>query len=165
MNVREFLDERHVAFHVITHRETFDAQRLAEALHVPGRQIAKTVLLRADSGFAYVLAVVPAPRQVDLRRVGQLLGGSRLELATEDEVVDVCPGAERGVLPPFGSLMGVQTVVDCQLACDGEIVFEGATHHDAIRMSFEDFCQLEQPLIGKLTVGDDPPADGEGRVN
>jgi Ala-tRNA(Pro) deacylase len=153
MNVEKYLDEHRIKFSVVEHEETFDAQRLAESLHVPGREVAKTVLLRADQGFAYVLAVVPAPEHVDLQRVGEMLGGSRIELASEHEVTDVCPDCEPGVVPPFGSQYGLKTLVDDTLVEDEEIVFEGSTHHDAIRMRFEDFRQLEQPLIGKLIAG------------
>jgi Ala-tRNA(Pro) deacylase len=153
MNVEKYLDEHKVAFDVIRHNETFDAQRLAEVLKVPGREVAKTVLLRADRGYAYLLAVVPAPENVDLHRVGELLGGSHIELATELEVYDVCPDCEPGVVPPFGSRYGMKTLVDDTLVGDEQIVFEGNSHRDAIRMRFEDFRQLEQPFIGKLTAG------------
>jgi Ala-tRNA(Pro) deacylase len=153
MNVAKYLDEHKVAFDVIRHGETHDAQRLAETLSVPGREVAKTVLLRADRGYVYLLAVVPAPEHVDLERVGQLLGGSHIELATESEVYDVCPDCEPGVVPPFGSQYGMKTLVDDRLVSDEEIVFEGNSHCDAIRMRFEDFRQLEQPLVGKLTTG------------
>ena len=52
MKVDEFLKQRNVEFDVIPHRETYDAQRMAQALHVPGREVAKTVLLKANGGFA-----------------------------------------------------------------------------------------------------------------
>jgi Ala-tRNA(Pro) deacylase len=44
----------------------------------------------------------------------------------------------------------MKTMVDESLTKDEEIVFEGNTHREAIRMDFEDFCQVEQPLIGSF---------------
>ena len=44
-----------------------------------------------------------------------------------------------------------KTLVDSSLAKEEEIVFEGNTHHEAIRMKFSDFCRLESPLIIPLT--------------
>ena len=48
MNVQEFLSEKQVVYEAITHRESYDAQRLAQELPTPGHEVAKTVLLRAD---------------------------------------------------------------------------------------------------------------------
>jgi Ala-tRNA(Pro) deacylase len=151
MNIAEFLESRGVRFELIPHRDTYDAQRLAQTLHVPGREVAKTVLLRADHRFKYVVAVLPATTLLDVDRASQLLGGSRLELASEAELAEHCPDCEFGALPPFGSQYGMRTIVDEHLAQDEEIVFEGNTHHEAIRMKFQDFVELEQPLLGELT--------------
>jgi Ala-tRNA(Pro) deacylase len=151
MNIAQFLSDKHVSFESLPHIDTYDAQHLAQALHVPGRDVAKTVLLRADGGFAYVVAVLPATKNVDLDQASQSLGGSKLALATELEISDHCPDCEMGVLPPFGSQYGMKTIVDESLAAEEEIVFEGNTHRDAIRMKFSDFQRLEQPLIVRFS--------------
>jgi Ala-tRNA(Pro) deacylase len=69
MNWKSFLVDKGIAFEMVSHRDTYDSQHLAEAMHVPGRHVAKTVLLRADRGFAYVVAVLPATKLVDLQRL------------------------------------------------------------------------------------------------
>lgn len=56
------------------------------------------------------------------------------------------------MLPPFGSQYGMVTLVDVSLTQDQEIVFEGNTHHDTIRMKFEDFFRIEDPLIVDLAA-------------
>ncbi len=153
MKVVEYLQQHGVAFDVIPHRDTFDAQHMAEELHVSGKHVAKTVLLRADGGFGYVVAILPAPLRINLHKASQALGGSRLELATEHEVMEHCPDCEIGVLPPFGSQYGMKTLVDSSLTTDDWIVFEGNTHHEAIRMRFDDFKRVETPLIAEFAQG------------
>jgi Ala-tRNA(Pro) deacylase len=150
MKVQEYLAGKNVEFDVIPHRDTYDAQRMAEAVHVSGKEIAKTVLLRADHAFKYILAVLPANKSIDLERASAVLGGSQLELATESEVATHCPDCEVGVLPPFGSQYDMETIVDESLAADDDIVFEGNTHHEAIRMKFADFRKIESPLIASF---------------
>lgn len=152
MNVADFLKQRGVEFELIPHRDTFSAQRMAEELHMPGAFVAKTVLLRADRGYEYVVAVLPAAKRLDLSNASRALGGSRLEFATELEMLEHCPDCELGALPPFGSLYGMKTLVDEALSKNEWIVFEGNTHHDAIRIRFRDFQLVESPLIGKLTA-------------
>ena len=150
MNVKQFLKDHNVQHDVITHRSTYDAQRMAQTLHVPGREVAKTVLLRADQGFTYIVAVLPATKNVDLTAAGRALGGAKLELATEVEIQEHCPDCEMGVLPPFGSQYGMKTIVDKSLTEDEEIVFEGNSHQEAIRMKFTDFQHLEEPVVASF---------------
>jgi Ala-tRNA(Pro) deacylase len=151
MNIADFLRQEKVKFDVISHRDTYNAQTMAQTLHVSGHHVAKTVLLRADGGKAFVVAVLPASRSIDLHLASQLLGGRQLELATEKEIADKCRDCELGVLPPFGSYYGMMTIVDASISEDEEIVFEGNTHHETIRMLFGDFRSIEKPVVGHFT--------------
>jgi Ala-tRNA(Pro) deacylase len=150
MKMQEFLADRQVHFDVLEHEATFDSQHLAQAVHVSGRRVAKTVLLRADHGYRYAVAIVPATHLIDLDAVSQILGGANVELATEYEIAQRCPDCEMGALPPFGSMYGLETLLDESLLDAEQLVFEGNTHYEAIRMAGEDFTKLESPLIGNF---------------
>jgi Ala-tRNA(Pro) deacylase len=117
---------------------------------VPGHEVAKTVLLRNSGQRDYLLAVLPASKRIDFRRLSAALGGARVELASEPELTEVCPDCEVGALPPFGSGYGMRTLVDESLAEDDGIVFEGNTHHEAIRMKFRDYQRLEAPMMASF---------------
>lgn len=149
MKLDQLLASRRIAFEPLHHREVFTANRLAQELHVPGKEVAKTVLLRAGDGYA--LAVLPATRRVDLERIRQRLGEARVEMASEEEMERLFPDCERGAIPPFGSLYQLRTVVDESLAEDEQIVFEANCHHEAIRMAYRDYVALEHPLTGQFT--------------
>ena len=150
MNIPAFLEEQHCSFAVMPHPTTFSAQRMAHELHVPGREVAKTVLLRAGGDNEFIVAVLPANKTVDLDRMSKLLGSNEMELASEADIAAHCPDCEPGALPPFGSRYGMKTIVDVDLAEDEEIVFEGNTHSEAIRMKFDEFRQLEKPLVATI---------------
>jgi Ala-tRNA(Pro) deacylase len=146
MRLDEHLIKHHVHFERLRHRPTFTANRMAQMLHVPGKEVAKSVLLRAGAG--YVLAVLPATHQVDLGRVREELGEEKVELASEREIERLFPDCEAGSRPPFGSLYNMQTLMDESLTKDAEIVFEGQNHEEAYRMSFLDYEALEHPRKG-----------------
>src|SRR5438876_12053023 len=110
MNVQKFLQQRNVPFQMLDHAPTYAAQRLAQIVHVSGEEVAKVVLLRVDDGF--VLAVLPATRQVDVDRVREIIGAAKIKLATEPECGRCFPDCELGALPPFGSKYGLKTLVD-----------------------------------------------------
>jgi len=154
MKITEFLHDRELAFEVIPHTESYDAQHLASTLHVSGRGVAKTVLLRLD-GMQYAVAVLPATKVIDFELAADLLGSSQAALATEIEISRLCPDCEIGVLPPFGSQYGMKTLVDSSFARHGEIYFEGNRHNEAIRMSFDDYLALEKPQVGRFAVSID----------
>jgi Ala-tRNA(Pro) deacylase len=151
MNVAEFLKREKVDFKLLAHRDTYDAQRMAQSLHISGRHVAKTVMLRVNRGESFVVALLPANRAVDFELASQLLGG-HVELASEREMAENCPDCEVGVLPPFGSQYDMRTIVDRCLTEDDEIVFEGNTHHEAFRMLFDDFRRIEKPIIGEFSM-------------
>ena len=147
MDISSYLKRKGVDFERIEHRPTYDSQRMAQALHVSGYHVAKTVLLRVGKHRQLKVAILPATHTVDFGRLRELLSTDVVELATELELARQCPDCEIGVLPPFGSLYGMETLVDHDVAEETFVVFEGTRHNEAIRMRFEDFRHLEQPRV------------------
>jgi Ala-tRNA(Pro) deacylase len=118
-------------------------------LHVPGKLLAKSVLLRGPGG--YLLAVVPATHRVDLGAVSALVGGP-VCLAQAGEIAEVFRDCEWGALTPFGSLYGVPTLLDSSFEPEAMLVFETHLHVLAIRLRCGDFERLEKPRRLQLTM-------------
>jgi Ala-tRNA(Pro) deacylase len=146
MYVEDFLGNQHVWFETLLHRPASSATKLASSVHVPGRGVAKTVLVRA--GEKFMLAVLPATTRVDLGRLARVLGISlsQLRLASSDEVLQTIGDCEPGVIPPFGRLYGLETIMDDSLADNPTIVFGANTRHMGMRMRFLDYEALEEPV-------------------
>jgi Ala-tRNA(Pro) deacylase len=142
--LKSFLDENHIHYTLMTHSPAYTAQSAAATLHIPGKEVAKTVVVRRGSETA--LAVLPASCHVNLTRLGKLAGGET-RLASEAEFIDKFPDCELGAMPPFGNLYRLPVYVDEKLAADDEIVFNAGTHRDAIRMRFKDFEKLAHPMV------------------
>lgn len=151
MNIKRFLDERRISYKVYRVAETFDAPHLAAELHVPGSNVAKTVLVRANGGFRYFVLVAPAMARLDFTKISHALGGAEVRLATEFEIAERCPDCEFGLLPPFGSTFATETIVDESLAKHSDLFFRGDSHEEAIRLSYRDFYDLEHPLVIPVT--------------
>lgn len=148
--LKAYLDEQHVAYEHHMHRTAYTAQQVAAEEHVPGRIVAKTVVLITKDGF--VLAVLPAPLRVDLHAIRAALGKPEARLATEAEFAKVFPDSETGAMAPFGNLYGLPVCVDESLTRDHEIVFNAGTHRDTIKMRYEDFARLVQPQVMHLAL-------------
>ncbi|HXG94260.1 MAG TPA: YbaK/EbsC family protein [Blastocatellia bacterium] len=147
--LKECLDSNNVRYDVLTHPQVYTAQDTAQAVHVPGNELAKSVVIKA--GDKYALAVLPAPRKVDIERLRGKLGADA-RLAHEDEFVQLFPGCEMGAMPPFGNLYGLDVYVDESLTQDDEIVFNAGTHVDAIRMKYADFERLVHPTVANFAT-------------
>jgi Ala-tRNA(Pro) deacylase len=150
MSILNYLRNRHVRFEVLLHRPAPSAARMAETVHVPGRIVAKGVLVRA--GESFVLAVLPSTHRIDLDRLGAFLGVETPRIATEAEVMAIFHDCERGALPPFGRLYGLTTIVDSSLAGGSEIVFVGNSRHEGVRMRFRDYEAIEAPMRGRFAA-------------
>jgi Ala-tRNA(Pro) deacylase len=142
--LKDLLDRNQIRYQVIPHPPVFTAQETAQAIHTPGRQLAKTIVLRHGGNLA--LAVLPAQSKVVLERLDSLLGGG-VELAAESDFARAFPDCELGAMPPFGNLYGLPTYVDESLTRDREIAFNAGTHTEAIKIAFEDYRRLAQPRI------------------
>jgi Ala-tRNA(Pro) deacylase len=147
--LREFLDSHASTYVLIKHARAFTAQEIAASVHVPGREMAKTVVVRTEQGLA--LVVLRAQDHVNLGRVGRELGGSAV-LASESEFGIAFPDCEVGAMPPFGKLYQLPTLVDREITKDEEIVFNAGTHTDVLRMRYEDYARLVKPRVLDLTM-------------
>ncbi|HSV27126.1 MAG TPA: YbaK/EbsC family protein, partial [Sedimentisphaerales bacterium] len=96
MKVTEFLEQNAVRYEISEHRPSFTSQEMAAEEHVPGRYVAKPVIVKADDRF--YMCVLAAPCKVDLERLRQQLGVRQVALASEREMArifgDCALGAE-----------------------------------------------------------------------
>jgi len=147
--VKTFLDENDVTYEHHQHEPVYTAQEVAAAEHVPGKEMAKTVIL--TDGDAFVMAVLPAVRKVDLERARQVVGNPNLRLAEENEFAELFPGCEIGAMAPFGNLYDIPVIVDRTLREDERVTFEAGTHVDTIRMAYADYERLAEPAVADFT--------------
>ena len=143
--LHEYLDENHIRYVSMKHSPAFTAQELAATTHIPGREVAKTVVVKLDGRLA--LVVLPAPEMVRMKHLKAQTGADQVDLASETEFKDRFPDCEVGAMPPFGNLYDLETFVGEGLTRDREIAFNAGTHTDLIRMSFSDFRDLVNPRI------------------
>jgi len=141
--VKEYLEEKRIPYTHCTHRLAYTAQEVAAAQHVPGREMAKTIVVKADDQF--VLVILPAVLKIDMKALRDELPFKRLELASEKEFSVLFPDCEVGAMVPFGNLYNLSVYVDQSLSADEEIVFNAGTHVDTIKMKYRDFERLVQP--------------------
>lgn len=148
--LKELLDAEHITYSGISHSQAYTAQEVAMMAHVPGKELAKTVIVKVDG--TMMMAVLPATDMVDLDLLKKSVGARTATLATEDEFNDRFPGCERGALPPFGNLFHLETLVADDLAEDDRIAFNAGSHRELVQVSYRDYEHLVHPKVARISV-------------
>ncbi len=143
--IRAYLDKAHVDYIVRSHKPAFSASRVAEAAHVPGRELAKVVIVHMDNRL--VMAVLPSTQHVDLAHLRELTGAQIVRLAHEEEFAARFDHCELGAMPPFGNLYDMEVLVAESLTHDDYISFNACTHTDVMTLAYDDFARLVRPRV------------------
>jgi Ala-tRNA(Pro) deacylase len=148
VKLEEYLHTARAPYEHHVHPTAFTAMETADLMHIPPKEMAKSVVLKADGKL--LLAVVPANYKVDVPHLKFITRAENIDLATESEFATAFPSCELGAMPPFGNLFGLATYCDTELQENDSIEFNAGTHHDSIRMSFEDFKRCGHPTMVDL---------------
>lgn len=147
--LKSFLDTNDVKYVSIRHSTAYTAQQIAASAHIPGKELAKTVMVKVGGKMA--MAVLPASYKVDFGVLQNLIGSDKVALATEREFKDLFPDCEIGAMPPFGNLYGMDVFVAESLLEDTEIAFNAGSHTELIKLSMNDYARLVKPKVLKFS--------------
>lgn len=149
LKLTQFLDEHQVKYVTISHSRAYTAQEIAAAVHIPGKELAKSVIVQVNGDF--IMVVLPATCKIKFDLLKSTLGKENVRLATEDEFKSLFPDCEIGAMPPFGNLYTIPVYMSEELEEDEEIAFNAGTHTDIIRMTTSSYKHLVNPKILKVS--------------
>ena len=147
--LKEFLDDKNVAYNSVNHPRAYTARDAAVTARVPAHEVAKTVIVKLDGKMA--MAVLPAANEVDFELLKKVSNATKASLASELEFAHIFPECELGAIPPFGSLYGLDTYVAVALSEDETIFFNAGSHTELIQMTYEDFQKTARPKVAKFS--------------
>jgi Ala-tRNA(Pro) deacylase len=148
--LKRFLDENQVRYVSIQHSPAYTAQEIAASAHIPGRELAKTVMVKIDGVMA--MAVLPATTMLDLDRLKRASGAREVVLAGEQEFQDRFRDCEVGAMPPFGNLYEMKVYSDRSLTDDDQIAFNAGSHAELIQLAYRDFERLVEPVVANFSA-------------
>ncbi|MDI7861232.1 aminoacyl-tRNA deacylase [Rhizobiaceae bacterium n13] len=137
--LQDYVESQGVSYDTVSHHRTATTSQTAQAAHVPGSKLAKSVVIHHETG--YVLAVVPSTHRIDLSSLQTTLD-KRLGLASEDEVALLFTDCDVGAAPPVGAAYGIPAILDESFKDANDVYFEGGDHRTLVHVSGRDFHQL-----------------------
>lgn len=139
--IERFLDNKHIPYKRVFHPYAETAMGCAIAAKVPPKRVAKGVVLRDDEGF--VMAVVPADRQVDLRAVNHFTN-RLLTTAEQKDVSILFRDCARGAVPSLGQTYNLPVIWDDHLGQEPECYLEAGDHRELVKMNRDSFLDSMQ---------------------
>lgn len=140
ITLKEYLTDQNIDYTVLMHAHAYGSMETAEAAHIPGKLLAKSVMLEDENG-RYLLAVIPSNYQVNLEKLHDQYNMS-LALASEHEVGNLFTDCELGAIPPVGNAYGIDVIMDKSLDNCSDVYFEAGDHTRLIHMNGAQFTQL-----------------------
>lgn len=147
--LKEYLDSENIKYVSIVHSRAYTAQETAESAHIPGKELAKTVMVKLDGEMA--MAVLPASDRIDFDLLRGAANAANVTLADENDFNSMFPESEVGAMPPFGNIYGLDVYVEESLSEDKEIAFNAGSHSELIKLSYSDFERMVKPKIVRIS--------------
>ncbi|HVV70612.1 MAG TPA: YbaK/EbsC family protein [Verrucomicrobiae bacterium] len=148
--LKEYLDQEKIKYVSIIHSPAYTAQEVAASAHIPGTELAKTIIVELDGQMA--MAVLPANRKIVLQDLREITGSDEVKFASEDEFRERFPECETGAMPPFGNLYGMDVYLAEALTHRKEIAFNAGSHTEVIRLPFREYERLVRPKVLSFTT-------------
>ncbi len=128
-----------------THAPVRTSQEASEIRGVNLSSGAKAIVLRGKKTEKRYLVVIPAHKRLDTKAVQESVG-EKVSFVTDVESEFGCvPGS----VPPFGSVIGLQTYADVDL--EDVLNFNIGLLTESLRISKADYLRLENPISGKYS--------------
>ncbi|HBG60498.1 MAG: deacylase [Omnitrophica WOR_2 bacterium RIFOXYB2_FULL_38_16] len=143
--IKNYLDIEDAPYQVINHLTAFTAQETAAVTHTPGKEFAKTVIIRSHDEL--IMLVLPACYKLDFKLLRKAIRKGDIRLAQEEEFKNIFPDCAVGAMPPFGNIYGLDVYVEEELTKDDNIAFNGGSHDEVIKMPYREFERIVKPRV------------------
>lgn len=152
-NVTRLLDARQI--HYTSYelpKEKLGAVETAHLLKVPPEQVFKTILVMQEGKGKPILAIVPGPLEVDLKKLAKTLSEKRLYLPTERQAEQIT-GLQAGGISPLALLnKGYQVILDELADLFDEIHISGGQRGLNIRLPVAALVELTNAVKADITI-------------
>lgn len=133
------LRRAHCQFDLVEHEHSATSLESARKAGIPVSRMAKSVILDDRRGH-YLMAVLPANRQLDLDKVRK--GPRRWQLSGEQSLAHLFKDCERGAVPALGEVYGLDMLIDPSLIRQQDIYLEAGDHESLVHMPVDEFFKL-----------------------
>jgi Cys-tRNA(Pro)/Cys-tRNA(Cys) deacylase len=151
-NVTRLLEARRIPYTTFELPiEKLGAMETARILGAPPDQVYKTIVVTREAKGKPILAVVPGPREVDLKALARAAGEKKLILPTEREA-ERLTGLQAGGISPLALInRGFQVIVDASAEAFPEFYISGGQRGLNIRLPVKALVELTKAKLAPIS--------------
>jgi Cys-tRNA(Pro)/Cys-tRNA(Cys) deacylase len=151
-NVTRLLDAKKINYQAYeTRAEKLGAIETATILGLDPFQVFKTIVVARQKPGKKILAVVPGPVTVDLKKVAAAVDEKKVVLVTEREA-EQATGLQAGGISPLALInKGFQVIIDESALNFAQINISGGQRGLSIAMSAEDLKKITSAMIADIS--------------
>lgn len=155
LNSMRWLDQHQIPYELITFDESIhDAVLLAEAVGVPAEIVYKTLVVETSEKKP-VLALVPAPARLDLKKLAQAAGYKKLAMAKHADA-EKWTGLKTGGISPLLLLdRNWRLFLDQSVTQLQQFMLSAGQRGMNLRVPTTDFINMIKPVLADITVGEE----------
>jgi Ala-tRNA(Pro) deacylase len=161
--LRNFFVQSRAKYEVLTHKVVFTTYDAAQTLHVDLKTVGKTLFVKADSDFAFV--IIPGNKRLDVNKLKKLINETRKKEAkkagikpklakkvvlTSETLIKKYVTKNAGALAPFGHLYKMVTYYDKGLDRAKKIILNAGSFTESVLMTPKEYKRLEKPVEGRF---------------
>ncbi|NUM47552.1 MAG: aminoacyl-tRNA deacylase [Anaerolineales bacterium] len=151
-NITRLLDSKKITYEVfeLSAEEKTGALETAAQLNIPPEMVFKTIVITRTVKGKPILAVVPAPSEVDLKLVAKAVNEKKVTLPTQKEAEQLT-GLQAGGISPLALInKGFQVLLDQSAANFPEIHISGGQRGLNIRLPVKDLLHLTNGKLAEI---------------
>lgn len=155
----KLLEDNHIKHEIIIHKTVYTAYDAAQTMKVKLNQIAKSLLVKTNKPLEhgqkpYALALVPADKNIDLKKLAKIMTTKELRITKveipKENVMKTQFNVKPGSMAAFGSLYKIPVFVDKNFK--GEIIFPAGSFTESLKMKVGDYLKLEAARVGLFSI-------------
>jgi len=151
-NVTRMLDARKItytAFEIPTVK--LSAIEVSDYLHMPPEEVYKTIVLRREKRGKAILAVVPAAREVDPKKLAEFLKEKKISVTTQRDAEKMTGLLSGGISPLALIHKGFQIVIDESAIERKTILISGGQRGLQIQLAVQDLIRLTDAKTASIS--------------
>jgi Cys-tRNA(Pro) deacylase len=145
------LEKLHIPHQVFQHeRPVMSLEQAASDREQRPEQVVRSILFQIRPE-EFMMVLVAGPAQVDWKKLRQLIGRSRMRMATESEVLEVT-GYRVGTVSPFGLKNPIKVLIDASVLQEEDVSTGSGVRNTALILKSDDLRRaLTEAEVVSLT--------------
>lgn len=151
----KFLDGKKVSYEAYAYPDDLrDAEEVARALDLPADRVFKTLVVSRSGPGKHILALVPANRQLDLKKLAKVVGEKKLKMASQRDAEELT-GLQVGGISALALVnRGFEVYLDRTAESQAEIVVSAGERGQQIQLAAADLVEVTRARYADISRTD-----------